>query len=543
MEQTINQILKKAITLHQEGNFEEAKQLYHSILKTQPSNLDANNNLGVLLIAINKADEAEVCFKKVIELKPDFVEAHHNLGNALDKLNRLDEAEVCFKKAIELKPDFVDAHNNLGNILMKLNRLDEAEVCFKKVIELKPDFEDVHNNLGIVFYKRLRINEAEACFKKAIELKPDFVNAHHNLGNIYYKFVRINEAEACFKKAIELKSDYASAYYSLSKIKKFKKDEKYFIQLHKLSQDQSLIDEDRCFIFFALAKAYEDHNQLDSSFKYYVEGNKLCKKIFNYDINQDIECFDQLKKAQGSIKKNCLKDTNQENDIRPIFILGMPRSGTTLIEQIISSHSKVMGGGEISYFLDYGDEIARGTSMLDNNKLLNFREKYLQKIKALSKGSPVITDKMPLNFMYISLIYSAFPDAKIVHVKRNPAATCWGNYKLLFSKKIEGYNNSLDDLVTYYKLYQDLMQFWNKKYTNKIYNLNYETLTINQEDETKKLIQFLDLEWEDECLAPQNNKRIAYTASHMQVRQKVYSGSSEKWKKFEPFLNGIFDNL
>ena len=181
MEQTINQILKKAITLHQEGNFEEAKQLYHSILKTQPSNLDANNNLGVLLIAINKADEAEVCFKKVIELKPDFVEAHHNLGNALDKLNRLDEAEVCFKKAIELKPDFVDAHNNLGNILMKLNRLDEAEVCFKKVIELKPEYANAHYNLGIIYFNLKKNKEAIKKYSKVLEIDPKHTGAQELL--------------------------------------------------------------------------------------------------------------------------------------------------------------------------------------------------------------------------------------------------------------------------------------------------------------------------------------------------------------------------
>ena len=215
MEQTINQILKKAITLHQEGNFEEAKQLYHSILKTQPSNLDANNNLGVLLIAINKADEAEVCFKKVIELKPDFVEAHHNLGNALDKLNRLDEAEVCFKKAIELKPDFVEAHHNLGNALDKLNRLDEAEVCYKKVIELKSDYAEAYNNLGMVLQKHSKLKEAEACFKKAIELKADYAEAYNNLGILLVKSTRQDEAERSYRKAIELKQDFPEALNNL----------------------------------------------------------------------------------------------------------------------------------------------------------------------------------------------------------------------------------------------------------------------------------------------------------------------------------------
>jgi len=527
----------------QNGRFNDTETLALSITNELPKHPFNWKVLGAALIRMGKINESLVASQKSVKLEPQDAEAHYNLGIILIELTRLNEAEASYRKAITLKSKYTETHNNLGITIKGLGRLDEAEASFRQAITLKPDLIEVHSNLGVLLVELNKLNKAEASYRKAIELKPDYFEAYNNLATTYYKFLRIKEADACLKKAIELNPDYESEYYLLSIIKTFKKEEKYFNQALKLSQDQSLADAERCFIFFTLAKAYEELNQLDSSFKYYVEGNKLRKKALNYDINHDIERFDQLKKAQESIKKNCLNDTNEKNDIRPIFILGMPRSGTTLIEQIISSHSKVMGGGEISHFHNFGDEIARGTSKLDKNKLSDFREKYLQKIKSLSNGSPVITDKMPSNFMYISLIYSIFPEAKIVHVKRNPAATCWGNYKLPFSKKIEGYNNSLDDLVTYYKLYQDLMQFWNKKYINKIYNLNYETLTINQEDETKKLIQFLDLEWEDECLEPHNNKRIPHTASNMQVRQKVYSGSSEKWKKFKPFLNGIFDNL
>jgi hypothetical protein len=150
---------------------------------------------------------------------------------------------------------------------------------------------------------------------------------------------------------------------------------------------------------------------------------------------------------------------------------------------------------------------------------------------------------MPLNFMYIGLICSTFPEAKIVHVKRNSAATCWGNYKQKFSSKYFSYCYDLNDLVIYYGLYRDLMQFWEEHYGDRIYNLNYETLTINQEDETRKLIQYLGIEWQEACLAPQDNIRSVETASNVQVRQKVYQGSSQEWKKFEPFLNGAFNDL
>ena len=287
----------------------------------------------------------------------------------------------------------------------------------------------------------------------------------------------------------------------------------------------------------------EDLNQFDRSFKYYSEGNALRKKSLAYDVRHDIELFDQLKKSYPSIEKNSLETVNLSNEPRLIFILGMPRSGTTLIEQIISSHSEVLGAGELPYVHRFGDAIARGISKANTRILVDFRESYLKKLKELSNKSLTFTDKMPSNFRYVGLICSAFPDAKIVHVKRNSAATCWGNYKQYFTSKTLGYSYDLDDLITYYGLYQNLMQFWEEQYGDRIYSLNYESLTMNQEDETRKLIKYLDLEWEQECLAPQDNKRSVATASNKQIRQKIYQDSSQKWKKFEPLLNGAFNQL
>ena len=223
----------------------------------------------------------------------------------------------------------------------------------------------------------------------------------------------------------------------------------------------------------------------------------------------------------------------------------MPRSGTTLVEQIITSHSKVIGAGELYYFSNYGDAIARGITKIDNNILLNVRDNYLKKIEELSNGSSFVTDKMTENFKYIGLICSTIPDAKIIHVKRNSAATCWGNYKQFFSNKnlFFNYCYDLNNIVTYYNFYEDLMNFWVNQYSDKIHNLDYEKLTTNQENETKKLFRYLDLEWEEKCLAPQNNKRPVNTASNTQIRKKIYQGSSQEWKNFIPYLNGIFDHF
>jgi hypothetical protein len=269
----------------------------------------------------------------------------------------------------------------------------------------------------------------------------------------------------------------------------------------------------------------------------------LRKKLLNYDINQDVELFKQLKSSYPKIEKNSLEPYSLANKLTPIFIVGMPRSGTTLVEQIVSSHSQVTGAGELDFAAQFGAAIATGFTEVNNESLLDFRQNYLNKLQNVSNGNLIVTDKMPQNFGYIGLLAAAFPEAKIVHVKRTPAAVCWANYKQYFRSKNIGYCYAIDDVLSYYKLYENLMEFWTNTLSNRIYKLDYEQLTVNQESETRRLIEYLGLDWDENCLSPQNNMRSVATASNLQVRQKVYQGSSEQWKKYEPFLNGAFDGL
>ena len=197
----------------------------------------------------------------------------------------------------------------------------------------------------------------------------------------------------------------------------------------------------------------------------------------------------------------------------------------------------------MDYVHRYGQSIAKGVIKPNPEVISDFRKSYIEALKNRSDNRSIVTDKMPHNVQYIGLIFAAFPDAKIIHVNRGPSATCWSNYKHYFSTKGLGYSYDLDDIVAYFGLYQDLMLFWQKHYGGRIYNLNYDKLTLNQEDETKRLIHYLGLEWEDDCLSPHNNKRSVSTASSLQVRQKVYQGSSQQWRRFEPYLDGVFDQL
>ena len=437
-------------------------------------------------------------------------------------------------------PNSVVLYNIAGASNAGLMQFDAAIDSYKQALKIKPNYAEAYNNMGVALKEKGDLDAAIDSYKQALKIKPNYAEAYNNMGNILKDKGDLDAAITSYKQALKIKPDYAEAYRNLSTINRYKEHDEHFLKMQSLCQSSSVSDEQRCHLNFALSKASEDLNEISQSFNYLKIGNELRKKILSYDIKQDIELFSQLKKSYPSI---ALQSVVESSDLKPIFILGMPRSGTTLVEQIVSSHSEVTGAGELSYVSKFGDPIARGAIKPNTKMILEFRQRYIEALKKRSDGRSIVTDKMPQNFLYVGLIFSAFPDAKVIHVNRDPAATYWSNYKHYFIDKALGYCYDLDDTVTYFGLYTDLMQFWLGHYGDRIYNLNYDNLTINQDDETRKLIEYLELEWENDCLSPQHNKRSVRTASQQQVRQKVYQGSSQQWRKFEPYLNGAFDQL
>jgi tetratricopeptide (TPR) repeat protein len=525
------------------GRTSEAVEAKEKAIKLAPNDAESHNNLGNTLQALGRLDEALASCRQAIALKPDFAEAHSNLGITLKELGRLDQALASHNQAIALQPDFAKGHNNLGITLKELGRLDEALASCRQAIALNPDFAEAHSNLGNTLKELGRLDEALASYNQAIALKPDFAEGHNNLGVTFYELGRLDEALASYTQAITLNPDYAEAHRMLTSIKKFDTQDEQCSKMQEIYLNEDISEEQRCHINFGLAKACEDLGDFEQAFTHYSEGNVLRKKLLNYDINQDVKLFEQLKSSYPKIGKNSLEPDKLSKNFIPIFIIGMPRSGTTLVEQIISSHSKVTGAGELNFAAQFGAAIATGITEANNESLLKFRHNYLNKLQNISNGNLIVTDKMPQNFRYIGLLAAAFPEAKIVHVKRSPAAVCWANYKQYFVSKNIGYCYAIDDVISYHKLYENLMEFWTSTISKRIYNLDYEQLTVNQETETRQLIEYLGLDWDENCLSPQNNTRSVTTASNLQVRQKVYQGSSEQWKKYQPFLHGAFDDL
>jgi tetratricopeptide (TPR) repeat protein len=459
------------------------------------------------------------------------------------KNGRFNDAE---KLAISITQDFPKhkyAWFVLGAVLRATGRESEAVDANKVVVKLSPQDAATHNNLGVTLMELGRLKEAEASYNQAITLKPNYAEAYYNLGVTLKELGRLDEALTGLNKAIELKSDYAEAHRTLTSIKKFDTKDEQYSKMLELYLSEDISEEQRCHINFGLAKAYEDLGNFEQAFTHYGKGNEIRKKLLNYDINNDVELFRKIKSNNPQIVQNSLVSEKFPKNLIPIFIIGMPRSGTTLVEQIISSHSKVTGAGELPYVAQFGAVIANGFSQINYKSLLDFRNNYLKKLRDVSNGNLIVTDKMPQNFLYIGLLAAVFPEAKIIHVKRNPAAVCWANYKQYFVSKSIGYCYAINDVISYHKLYENLMEFWTNTLSKRIYKLDYELLTVNQENQTRQLIDYLDLDWDEKCLSPQNNTRGVATASNLQIRKEVYRGSSDQWKKYEPFLNGAFDGL
>ena len=289
---------------------------------------------------------------------------------------------------------------------------------------------------------------------------------------------------------------------------------------------------------FALGKAYEDIGDFKRSFKFYETGNKLYKKKINFNINNELKNFDQMKKTFEAQKIEKLNDHGQ----KIIFILGMPRSGTTLTEQILSSHKNVYGAGELNFLREAIEQELtdeKGEFNFSNSNLEKARNYYLKKIEIFENKTEYLIDKAPLNFRWIGFISLIFPNSKIIHCKRNAMDICWSNYKNTFASKLMNYTYDFNDLAIFYKAYEKLMKFWKSDIKNNIFDLVYEDLINNKVTQTKELLKFCGLDWDKNCLDFHKNKKSVSTASLAQVRQPLYNSSVHKWKNYSDELSEL----
>lgn len=526
---------------HATGDFAKAKKLSRSLIKNYPNYIFAYKILGDIFEKTGMNFKSLEMRKKALQLAPTDYENNYNIANTYRALCNFEEAEKYYKKTIYLQPSYVNAHNNLGNMFLEQKKFDEAEQQFKLAIESDKDHFLAFNNLSIFYRNFGLLSKSKALLKEANRIEPNNAFVINNLGLLDQDIGDIQGAKHHFENAIKIKPDFSAAHLNYSLIKKFKSDDEYLSELKEVYKKFEDENESKCQICFAIAKAYEDLYDYENAYIFIKKANSIKESLVKYSFLNEVRLHDKIIKNAKAVETFTKIIYPQSNEISPIFIVGMPRSGTTLIEQILSSHNQVSAGGEQIFIDHFGGSIADGSVAINSNRILEFRNSYLSKLQPFTKGNNIVVDKMPLNFRYIGLIAVAFPKAKIIHVTRDPKAVCWSNFKRYFPGGAMGYSYNISDTIEYYSLYQKMMYFWHDTIGEKIYDLDYDLLTSNQVQETHKLISCIGLDWDDNCLFPEKNTGFVKTASSTQVRVPVYRDSSEEWRAYQKFMDERFE--
>lgn len=519
------------------GDLEAAEAALRKAAELNPTSAQIHNNLGVVLKAASKNDEAIEAYQKAVEHKPDYAEAYNNLGNAYTDGEMFRKAIDAYRKALEIKPDYIQANISLGNAEKEAGEFGDAIASYKNVIATDPDNVEAYGGLADTLREDGQLDEAISTYKKAIEISPDFANAYFNMASALKEKGEIPEAVAAYQKALSLKPNFAACYAEATALKGFPIDEELEQKLIRIAQNENLTVPEQRHSKYALYNVCNRLKKYEEAFKWLVAAAEVRRKELDYSIRQDHELFKKIYALAPEYLRNY--QFTYEPKKTPIFIVGMPRSGTTLTEQIVSSHSKVHGAGELSTFAKLMKPLIHDEAF-NPKHVLRLRVKYSEYLETIAGDEPFVTDKMPHNFRFLPMMSAAFPEAKIVHIYRSPQATCWSNFTSNFKSAQLGYSFNLDTTVEFYKIYCLLVQEWARVLGDKVYHLSYEELVNDQEGETRKLMAYLGLDWEDSVLSPHENAKSVKTASAEQVRQPVYKNSSEKWMLYEPYLSTAF---
>ena len=585
----VNEAIQSALLNYREGNLQQAEYISKNILRVQSNNIAAINLLGIInyrlknydsaieymekLINLSpdntqayyvlghsmqekdRLDEAISYYQKSLQLDPNFADAYYNLGTIFQDKKQFDEAISCYQKAIQINPTDSDAYYNIGRVLQEKQQLDEAVTCYQKALQLNPNFVDAYNNIGIILQEKQQLNEALSCFQKAIQLNPNFFEAYNNMGNVFIVQGKLNEGIRCFKKALQLNPNYTEALLNLVSNQSLSYDDlKELFKFTKELIKHDMSENDKIHIYFAMGKLCDNLEMFKESFEYYRFGNMLKRARVEFNIDSHVDYLSRIKKTFSADFIEHRKSWGSNSEM-PIFIFGMPRSGTTLVEQILASHPDVYGGGELQFFtqmdqnlhsiLKVNEHYPECLNFIDDQTAYTIAELYIKKtrkIVGVSKDYTRITDKNPFNFNHLGLISLLFPKASFIHCRRHPLDTCISIYFQNFSTG-NHFAYNLSELGQYYREYLKLMNHWRKVLPIRIFELRYEDIVQQQEEVSRQLVEFCGMEWDSACLDFYKKDRPVFTASNWQVRQPIYTTSCGRRQNYEQFLDPLKELL
>ncbi len=526
------------------GNWKKAEATYRTLTKVVPQDGTAWQHLGQMLMEQGNADEAEQAYRKATGLSGSNPEYWKNLGITLLKLNRpgdVEDALHCFRKVVAATPDDAEGHNNLGIALGLLNRRDEALDAARTATRLDPRSWQPWLNLAQIYLTNDEVGNALEVYQHGIELAADKDMFNITLGHTLNLLGKFDTAITFFRRAYEKNPrDLGLLSQFISHQKFTSLGDPLLLKARTAVDAASEEGEELIILCFALGKIMDKLEQYEAAFAYYHRGNCLRAQTLQFDRESHRRVIDSLIQQYDSGAFEKLHALGNPSET-PIYIVGMPRSGTTLTEQIIASHPQVAGGGERGFWTGIEKERA-GKGRLDKDAIDTIAQACLADlagIKAAGKQTTRVTDKMPQNFLRVGLIHAVFPNARIIHVRRHPVDNCLSIYFQNF-RGDHPYAYDLDNLAYYRREYERLMQHWREVMpTDRYFEFDYEDLVADQEGISRRLIEFCGLEWDDTCLNFHENERAIKTASIWQVRQKMYTSSVDRWRHYAAHIGPL----
>jgi len=563
-------------------NLEDAEFYYRKAISIKPNYIDAHNNLALLYLHQKKFEDAATSARFANVFDKTNILSLNALSTALRNLGKIKESEVITRRALHIEPDSIEAKLDLADILLLTDKLPEAETLFKDVID---NFSDQDKNEQTRLYLKLsyvmeRANKTEDALNaadKAIGLNPEMPEAYHRKAQIYFLTNQLEEALKLIHAGLEINPNAAmllgtkseilqsqgdmeeslkiarkglaledgyctpSLYFTLSKVKKFTEGDIDILKMESFLKNNKFLDiTAKSTMHFALYKAYQDIKNNDRAFQHLKLANDLKRQIVVHDKELETTYFEKIKENFTLPKIKAYEGKGYKSDV-PVFIVGMPRSGTTLTEQIIASHPDVYGAGEL-YTISVLDDMYKTVTRDNCEEYGKFYVDSVQAISPEAKKAKRVTDKMPGNYMRLGQIAVALPDAKIIHCKRNPVDTCLSCYKQTFTLG-HYWSYNLDDMADHYAHYYALMNHWREVIPDRFIEISYEDTVNDLETQARRLIDYVGLEWNDACLKPHKSKRSILTASKGQVRKPVYKTSVEAWRRYEDQLSDFAKKL
>lgn len=574
---------RKAFQLYQSKRFVEAEAAYLAISHADPLDAEVHHMVGLIYACMARFVEAEQRLERALQLLPNAPNTHYVLGGARVSMGKLDAAAESFSNALRFAPNMAEAYFELGNVFFAQERIGDAQRAYGRALHLKPSLAAAHFRLGLTYELQGNIDSAVACHKTAVGLDPNLVLSYCQLGGLMITRGHWDDALKYFHTAqrvqpglvqaiageasiCELRGDGRGAYDLIAPLLKQSGSYNPTVglvyakicrmvdrcaeaadYLESVLRLGSLPAFDRLKVHFGLGMLYDRMHRYDEAFVHFRQGNQLKSHVLRYDESEDLAYAGRLLKV-FTAETMARVPRSQATEDRMIFIVGMPRSGTSLTEQILASHPEVYGAGELYGISDIVKLLSASTkyrggypeSILDvtADQLDALAQKYLENVLRAGGDATRITDKMPHNFSHLGLINLLFPGARVVHCVRNPMDTCLSIYAQNFSNA-HPYATDLKILGRYYRLYEKIMQHWKNVLDLQILDFHYEELVGNPEHQIRRLLDFCGLKWSDTCLNFHESKRDVVTASYDQVRQPLYSRSVGRWKWYEQHLQEL----